>query len=287
MKFFSDVKNSIYNPDYYQSLITSPFLKSLKYFLVLTLCLALLTAGCLSFSLIPNLKLGIDQLKSGLLQSYPDNLEIYIKKGTVSTNVKEPYFIKMPAGSGLEKKNPGYENVLVIDTINDFSLEQFKNYKTFCWLSRESVSCYNNNGSIKITNLATMPDFSFSKSTITNFIQKVSPFLSFIYPALIILLFVAIFMGYVLGYIIYLLFAAFLIWLVAKLRKVKIGYKKSYQLGLHLLTLPLLINVIINAVSYMFEIRIYTFSLFFTAVLVIISFLNLKHQEVAMVMPQS
>jgi len=279
MKFFSDVKNSIYNPQYYQGLISKPFSYSLKYFFVVIILLSALATVFFSFNVIPGIASGIVAVKSNILQYYPDNLEISIKGGKVSTNAQEPYIIKAAAGNDTQKEISSFKNVLVIDTKTDFSLSQFKNYKTYALLGREDFAYYEKDNEIKIISLAGMPDFTLNKDKILSFFSKVEPWLPLLYhPACILFFFGGIFLGMCLGYLIYLLLAALLIWLVAKIKKLGIGYKKSYQLGLHLLTVPLAVNFLVYTVLGAFVPNLFHVPFMFTVILLVMAFINFKNK---------
>ena len=271
MKFFKNIKNSIYNSSYYNSVIANPFASSLKYFLLFILLLSLLTTIILSFTAIPKIKSSIDTVSKEILRYYPDELEIVIKEGKVSTNVQEPYFIKTSVS--------GLENILVIDTKALFSLENFRDYKTACLLTEESLACYDQNQTIKIIPLTNISDFKLNKSIVSSFLTKIQPFFKLFYPFLILVFFMVIFIAS-LWRMIYLFFGALLILLVAKVKKVDIGYKKSYQIGLYLMTAPFLINFLIKYVLEPLGVPL-NIPYLFTIVLVVMTILNLKTKTIA------
>jgi len=274
MKFFKNIKNSIYNPNYYNSVIAKPFSSSLKYFLLFILLLTLLTTIILSFTTIPKIKFFIDTVSKEILRYYPDELEIVIKKGKVSTNVQEPYFIKISSNS----KNILVQNILVINTKTPFSLENFKDYKTACLLTEENLVCYDENQAIKISPLTNIPDFKLNKLIVSSFLTKIQPFFKLFYPLFILALFMIIFIAS-LWRMIYLFFGALLIWLVAKIRKIDIGYKKSYQLGLYLMTTPFLINFLIKYALKPLGVPL-NIPYLFTIVLIVMAVLNLKTKTI-------
>jgi hypothetical protein len=274
MKFFKNVKDSIYNPDHYHSLIAKPFSSALKYFLLFILLLTLLTTIILSFTAIPKIKFFIDKMGEEILRYYPDELEIVIKKGKVSTNVQEPYFIKIPSG----KTSSDLENILVINTKAPFSLENFKDYKTVCLLTEENLVGYDENQTIKIIPLTNISDFKLNESIVSSFLTKIQPFFKLFYPFSILVFFMAIFIAS-LWRMIYLFFGALLIWLVAKVRKVDIGYKKSYQLGLYLMTAPLLIDFLIKYGLKPLGVPL-NIPYLFTIVLIVMAVLNLKAKTI-------
>src|SRR4030042_4087478 len=160
MEFFKNIKASIYNPDYYRSVINKPFSYSLKYFFLFVLIVALVSMLLLSFTVVPKIKFLVNLFSEKILQYYPDELEITIKGGKASTNVKEPYFIKAPAewSAVSGKKDPNVENILAIDTKNPFSVERFEDYKAYCYLAKESLACYDEHKQIKITLLSDFPE---------------------------------------------------------------------------------------------------------------------------------
>lgn len=277
MSFFSNIKNSIYNPQYYGDVMLKPFSYSLKYFFGLILFLTLLSTLVYSFTFIPTVKTVIDNIDVGIAKSYPDNLEITITGGKASSNVQEPYFIKLPADWEAEKGSD-FESILTIDTKNTFSLEQFDIYNTTCILNKDSFTCHDQQGTIKIMSLSSVSDFKLNKPVVSAFSARVHPFLKFIYPIFVVIIFVGTFFLFLLQFA-YLLVAAVLIWLVAKIKKVTLSYGKAYQLGLHLLTVPLVVGFLISAISSIFGIEINSFFLFPTALLLIVTFLNLKRPE--------
>lgn len=276
MEFFNNVKKSIYSPDYYQEVLARPFSYSLRYFFLLVTVVALLATIVISFSVLPKITSFLNMVDEKVLQYYPDELEIVIEKGKASTNVQEPYFIKVPADWEQDDKvkPAGMENILVIDTKAPFSLENFKNYKTACLLTEDSLACYDDNQAVKITPLTQMPNFKINEAVVSSFLNKVQPFLKLAYPIFILVFFLVFFVSSA-ARLIYLLIGALLIWLVAKIKKVGIGYKKSYQIGLHLMTLPLIAGFLINHLLTLFGIRIDPPYLF-TIILVLAAFVNLK-----------
>lgn len=274
MELFKKIKNSIYNPNYYSELIEKPFSYSLKYYLVFTLLIAFLGMIILSFTAVPSIKSFLDTVGSDILNQYPNELEIVIKNGKASTNVSEPYFV-----AASEEWKGGEKNIFVIDTKNPFSIEGFKNYQTECLLTQDSLACYDENGTIKITSLAQIPNFTLNKDTVSSFFNKITPFFKLTYPIFIIGAWLGIFTGYTFRFV-YLLFAAILVWIIAKIKKVKIGYGKSYQLSMHLLTLPIIITFLFNYIIKHF-VTGFSIPYFFIVLFLIMAVINLKPRAVA------
>jgi hypothetical protein len=113
-----------------------------------------------------------------------------------------------------------------------------------------------------------MPDTVINKTTVTQFSNKYSPYLKLLIPIMVGIViiysfFVVIFRS------IYLLIAALLIWLIASVKKADIGYGKSYQLGMHLMTLPLLLVSLTSL----------NFPLSFTTLLLVLAAINIQKSE--------
>ncbi len=282
MIFLENVKNSIYGPEFYKKLQSKPLSFSFKYFYALASVLAVILTAQLSFQLIPNIARVLAGIGPGIVNNYPSELVITIKNGQASSNVAEPYFIKTPASiaGGNSKNEPAVtinglqpssssssvpENLIVIDTKNQFSEADFDKYNTFAVLTKTSLASRKDNGKIEIQSLSKIPDWTVNQASIASFVGKIQPFIKFIAPILVL----AFFIGFMISFsfeLLYLLFAALLIWVVAKIKKFPIGYKKSYQAGLHIMTLPLLVGV----VSTILNIHITDAIPFFTTITVII-----------------
>jgi len=67
-----------------------------------------------------------------------------------------------------------------------------------------------------------------------------------------------------------------LIWIIAKVKQVNIGYPKSYQLGLHLITASILYQIIFGLI-----LNISKSSLLFIGLILILAVINLRPAEVS------
>jgi hypothetical protein len=257
MEFFKNIQKSIYGPEFYQGLLAKPFLYSLKYFALFSLLMALVVTIYLSVSVLPKVNTFLEGVTPIILDYLPDELEIIIKDGVASTNVPEPYFLGMPFKpfENLEMspdiRGYGIENLLVIDTRSDeATLEEFKAYKTLALLSRKTMMNYDED-QVVIRSLADIPNFKLDKGVISSFLAKIVPYLRFVKPFFVIFAFSGYFSFVFFGKMLYLLLVALLILIVVKVRKVDIGYKKAYQLGLHLFTAGILYEIIFELILKM------------------------------------
>jgi len=275
MKFLKDIKESVYGPSYYNAVKDKPFSYSLKYYLLLSLLVAFLSTVMLSFVVVPKIKTFLNVFTEEVLNIYPEELTITIRGGEAFTNVQEPYFIEAP-----QEWKEGFpssyniENIVVIDTETSFSMEKFRDYRSLCYLSREGIACYEENGAVTVTSLREVPDIMIDKALVSSSFQKVSPFLNLIYPVVFILFWMGLFV-FLLFRLVYLLIAALLVWGIYGIKKVKIGYKKSYQIGMHLMTLPVLLTLLIQYPLNFLGMNI-RFPFLFTILFLVAAALNLR-----------
>lgn len=273
MKLFQDIKNSVYNPDFYRELLSRPLSYSLKYFFLLGVLLTLINTIIVSFDLIPSAGAFFSSVGPKVLQYYPDDLTITIKNGHASANVQEPYFLAMPVE--LKSNEPAVasstppENFLVIDTKNPFSVDQFRADKTILLLTYDSF-VYEKNGGITIQPLDRIGDWTIDKGGIKSFLDKINPYLRYL-PWIFTLIF---FIGYYIGFmfhLVYFLLFALVVWVIARIGKSKLTYGKSYRVAIHAATLSLILSYLVLPVIPRLSIPF-----LFTIIALIVTFINFK-----------
>lgn len=269
MQCLLNIKNSIYNPQYYSEVLTKRFSYSLKHYFLFSLCLSLILSAYFFVSFVGEIKMFADNIESKITNYYPEELKIEIKDGKASSNVPEPYFLKMPSEMKSEK-DPNFQNFLVIDTKGQFSMDKFNSYQTASLLTEDFLVYYNDKKGITIQPLKDIPNFVLDRKNLEFYANKIKPFLKLIYPLSFIAIFLAN-LSALLFWLVYLLFAALLVWLAAKIKGMKIGYLNSYKLGIHLLTL----GILINFAAKLFHASV-PIPFFFTILLIVLAFLNIK-----------
>lgn len=267
MQIFSNIKNSIYSPEYYKEVLQKPMSYSVKYFFKFILILAFVLAVVYSFIFIPRLKAFVDNFGIEAVNVFPGDLKVEIKNGQAFSDSIQPYFIKVPQGFESKEDQPKFDNFIVIDTNNNFDLEKFNSYNTFAILNKDSIT-YFQNKKITVQPLKDVPNFVADKQSLANLINQVTPFARFIYPIIPVGLFLGNFVAFIF-YLLYMIFGALIIWLVLKIKNIKTTYKKSYQLGLHLLTPAIIINTVLGFLGVVFP-------FLFTIIIIIFTIINIK-----------
>ncbi len=267
-----NIQKSIYGPEYYQSLLTQPIGKSFKYFFALASLLVVFLTIISSIPLVANANKFAHEFPAKFFAYLPDDLRVTITNGVASTNVTEPYFLPIPD----ELKGPiGTKeemiNIAVIDTATPFSLNQFNSYKAALWLGRDQIAYRDNSGSVKIEELGKNTNFVLNEQKLRDFESRVSPYYGLVGPLIVIVIFLALCIGFLFN-LAYLLFGALLIMLLGYLMKLQLSYAVSYKIGLHAITLTLLFDAMLS-MSSIVNIRIPFLG---TAIMLAVVYLNLK-----------
>jgi hypothetical protein len=246
MKIFTQIKNSIYNKEFYNTtVLNQPLRESVKYLAKLTLIVSLFGVIIFSFS-IPNINKEIKKSISSFVSNYPEDLVVSINNGNTTINREEPYIVKMPVDL-IESNNSkplGVDNFLIINTLESFSLDKFHSDSTLFLITKtDLVSVKNRSGEITILSLSEFGNIEINKNFVLEKEILIYKILPWIIIAMIPLAYIGIFIGIFVGNLIILFFYAVLAWIILKIKGIKIDYKKSYQIALHASTLLLIIGI--------------------------------------------
>ncbi|MFZ2188909.1 MAG: DUF1189 family protein [Candidatus Moraniibacteriota bacterium] len=268
--FFKKVVSSIYGPKYYQELLNQPLAYSIKYFLVFTSIFGVLFVVGFSLFSFPGIDKTLNDVVRKTVNSYPQELAVTVKGGNVSTNVPEPFYIKLPVLTDeSDAQLSEHKNLITIDTKSEASADSLLKYDTALLVTKNYIVYQKSNGQIVTQPLEKVSDVVIDKAFLIQFVDKYSPYLKLLLPLMAIglLIFIIFFIAF---QFCYLFLAALLIWLIAHIKKVEMSYGKSYQLGLHLMTLPLLIISPFSFINFPFA---------FTLLLLILAFINIRKKE--------
>jgi hypothetical protein len=252
MGFFKTLKSSVYDPAFYRSVRERKTSSAFGYFALLMLVASLISsakpvADIAGFIFQPSEKK--DVIRNEILSLYPDELSIRFENGTVSTNVAEPFAIPLPYT--LEKETDNQQeypkNLLVIDTTKPISASDFETFDTIAILGRDSIGFHDpeeRKTEIQDFGGVSGEPFTLDKDRFVSFVGIAERFAKGFGVALLFLLPIVVFTAKLAGFLLYLLFGALVIWIVAKARGVDWEYGDSYKAGLHLMTLPILYGIL-------------------------------------------
>jgi maltodextrin utilization protein YvdJ len=205
---------------------------------------------------------------------YPKGLVVNIKDGIVTTNEEEPFFVDTLTQFNLAK---GYEHVLTIDT--SASPSDIKKYKTFALITKDSVVTIQNNDSYQVRPIDKETNLTIDEKTYDNLISQITPYLKYLQPALIAVIvlsiliwpFISAFFSMGLQTL-YLIIFSIIFFLLVKIMKKEISFKKLFQLTIHASTLPIILGVIISTLGIHMPFLLGSAILFVFMVLVINEF---------------
>lgn len=237
MNFFKTIQNSIYSPKFYSTIPNKSFKQSVIYFLLLILLLTTIRLITSAGPLLFEAPRAMRDFAANIINCYPKDLEIKITSGKVGINSQEPYFIPYC------EQPDNNKNFAVIDTQNQFSQTKFDEYKVVVWITKTSVVYKENKFETKSYSLTQIKDFKLDEEVLNSFYDKLSPYLKFVGPALLLLSLIGIYLSYNFR-LVYLLSIALIVWLAGKIFKKNLNYWQSYKIGLHAITMGLIVELI-------------------------------------------
>jgi hypothetical protein len=236
MNIFKQIKNSVYGPEYYKNIVANTKLRSsIKYFAKFSLLIATLfvVVAVVTWPLVSKLaNKGLDSM----VALYPSDLEINIMKGEASINQPEPYFIKSADGT---------ENLAVINTKEDFSISKFRSYGVPFMLTKTELVGIKNEGTGQLQ-IMPLPkdDMKINQALVLDGQKWLIEKMPMIFIWVLLFGFIAIFLATFSGTLLLNFLYAFGIWIMFKVIKRDLSYKKSYQVGVHALTFVTLISLV-------------------------------------------
>lgn len=267
VKIVQQIRDSIYNPGFYTNITNQTIGSALRYFLLLILLLVLVQ----SLDALPalmNIQRRAPEWVESVVNYVPAKLVVTIKEGQVSTNVEEPYFI--PLDPDTEATSSG-QNILVIDTKTPFSNTQFEEYNAIAWLTKDTLFYQDKNGQgLKAYQLTQVKDLMIDRNLIRQLTNYLQPWYNLVTPILFVFTLIGLYILQVLN-LFYLIILAALIWLLTKLLKKNLTYTQSYKVGLHAITLSLLVDLVITIAAKWIELPTvpFMFSIIALAVVVV------------------
>jgi maltodextrin utilization protein YvdJ len=292
MKIFKDIKNSFYNPSFYNEKKNESVKSSVLYFFKLTSIQSLIMTILIAIIIVPVTMLVISKDSvDKMIGAFPEELTLTVKNGQLSTNVTEPYAIPIKSlASGADNpkeensviKKDTRKNFIVIDTQTPFSMEVFENSDTLVLLTKDFLVSEDSRGKFTIEKVSKIPDIEINKAKITGWVYTAIPYLKFAIPLILVLSFFVILVGNIIGSLVFILIASFVIWCVMKIKKSKfVSFKQIYKLGFYSIT-PL---VILDLILSLFGLNIPWYASL--VVFLVVFFFNVKEErEIVVSNPQ-
>jgi hypothetical protein len=242
---FETFKKSIYNPVFYREAVNDSFLSILKYYAKFILLLSLLMMGMLGAYLIPQVVTFVSERAPYLVQEYyPKDLSVHIEKGIASANVDMPYFVPIKEIFKASTTN-AIQNMLVIDTTQDFDKARFEQYSTYVLLTKTDIVSMNSNGGITLQPLKPFSTITINQDTLMSWVAVAQNSLWWVALIGLLAIFVILYFGFLMYLIPLLLFALFPLAL-AYLKKSTLSYESAYKMSLYAILPALVLKSLLN-----------------------------------------
>jgi hypothetical protein len=269
--FFRTLINSLSNPKYYADVLKVKAWFSWKYFLFWNVLASLVV---LMYVLPPVIAFKPSEATHEIVTVYPEELEIYGSERGITINQERPYRIPFPKKwmygvSEADKENININDVpldeaeslalVTFDTdANIQNIQDFYESESLAVLTESTIYMLDDadTGEVRVYEIpAFEEEFSFGFSKLKGFENKVlnHPFVSQKWYIPLLGLFLVLVMIPVTIWLRIVTIAIYsvLVWITAGfvIKKTKIEYGKAFQVGLHTLTLPVLIKIIVDLVN--------------------------------------
>jgi len=244
-------KKSLYNPEFYKNAGEAPLGEAIRYYVKAALVLTLIMTVMLGVMLIPQ---GISFIKDRapyLVNAYyPKELSVRVEKGVASANVEMPYFVSLKTFSKATTTG-AVENMLVIDTENDFSRAVFEGYSTYALLTKTDIVTRDENGAITIQPLGRTLTATINQEVLFSLVEDVQNYLGRIIAFGLFATLIIVFSGFLM-YLIPVLLFALIPKFIGYIKKTPISYGAAYKMSLYAIVPALALKTLINSVGIFF-----------------------------------
>lgn len=245
--FFYVAYKSVVSPKYYNEILKTHFEFSLKYYAVLVLIAAVVTSVGTYFIEAPKIRDTFQNALSEAERVYPENLVFTIKAGEWEINQPQPLVIPFPGNYGAEDKEKLPANLVVFD--KNGTVGDLEKYNTALLVNEKNL-LIKKAGEPGVYPLKDIPDTILDKGKVTGTITDVREVSGWILPLFLI---VPVFAGLMVYYSIfrgaYLLVIGGLLFIAGRALGAGVPYKNAFRIGLHAMTLPVLIDTVLSVVN--------------------------------------
>ena len=253
--------NSLTSTKYYKEIVQTSLSFSLKYLFAITFFAATLTTLLTSIPAMPQVRSDIDAFLTAGRDIFPKDLEIEIKGGKMKINKPEPLFIQMPQVWSAEANMP--LNLIVFDS--NGTLDDVAKHKTMALVNTNNIlfASMQESGrnSTEVYPLKEVPDQTITRANFDSLMNDLKGLSKYI-PAILVGLIFALSLAYFFAFrAIYLVFIGAALMIVGTIKKSTLNFKQYYQIGLHAMTFPLLVELIVRVADIPLVVPMWFFTL--------------------------
>lgn len=242
--FFKTIITSFYSSELYKKAKDESSKQGVKFIIKLSVFLGLVF-GIIGLVVFLTFSATLKKLATNFVdKSYPNELIVTVKDGTLTSNITEPIFIPLPTG---EEKVKAPKNLTALVPNEKAEVSVLDKYDTVSAITSNGVVFLENgvnSGQVK-TYTYQKTNQVFTKNFVLEKSAQILKIIATVAAVGIIPMLVLVFLMISFGNLLALFLIALLIYLVMKLRKIAISYKESYRMGIYTLG-PLLILQILT-----------------------------------------
>lgn len=239
--FFYVALKSIKSPGYYKEMLTTPLEFSIKYYIALAILASAITTLGTYFIESPKIKASVDNFISGAEKVFPSDLVIEIKDGEWEINKTEPLIIEFPGRNENEKDIP--KNLIVFD--KQGTIESLEKYDTTILVNEKNL-LLRRQGQPSVYPLKDFPNNTIDKSDVDGLITSFRKIAVWVPFAVMVFIFSGLLVYHLFFRSVYLLLIGLALYVGAAVLRRKVNYKDSARIGLHAMTLPILIDAVLG-----------------------------------------
>ena len=191
-QFFVTIKESIYSPAYYRALLTKPFGYSWKYYSTLALLIATFLTIVSSVPLVMHANTFVHEFPEKFFAYYPDDFEVRIAGGVLTTNVVEPYVLPVPEVLRDVAQKDGITALVVFDTTTPFSLERFNAEHALMWVGKDEFAYRDQGSSVRLERYESGTDLTINEGLFRHLESLLSPYYRLVGPMIVVIIFLGI-----------------------------------------------------------------------------------------------
>ena len=251
--FFYSFYRSISSFSYYRDIVKTPKSFSYQYFFFM---MFLLVVGMTVMIGIPITKEVPKLLTRGQEYArtlFPDDLQIEVKDGKLAINQPEPFVIPIPVelATDLPVAVSDQNRINLFTYTKDAQIDDFDTYQTLILANQSTIMVRSDQGDIRAYPIKEMENFTITKPLIDMLLNTITPYLKHVVPLMISVLFIVLLIFVPLFKLLSVLFLSIFTMVIGKaIMGLTLPYSKYVQIGLHAITLPLLVELILNLFNW-------------------------------------
>ena len=232
-------------------MLNAGFSFSFKYFVAFSFILGIMLTIFVCSMILPPLNHFSDRFLTRAVNLYPPGLEIQITDGTLTVNKNEPIRIPIPyelitdVPPAISDQKQKY--LLTIDT--KAKTDDYEKSQSLLLLTENQLVAPDEGSGYSVYPFSEVTGVKINKETVDQIIRGAAPFVKALPYLVTAILFIIMAIFLPLSRLFSLLLLTFITMIFAKLLHLKLTYRQLYQLGLHALTVPVLIQVIMTLFS--------------------------------------